>query len=720
MKNILSIFKNDISSLSKRFFALVIALALAFIPALYSWFNLYANWDPYANTGNVPIAIVNCDLGYIVTGEDGSGEETIDLINKGDEIVEQLVENDSINFVKVNTEDEAVEGVKSGDYYGAIVIVSDFSEHMYEIDSALLDYGESSIIFYENAKKNAIAAKICESAVGTVKSTIKESYLTILFQTVFEATRDAGDELVTGDTVDELITTLNGLEKNLYSYADSIDLILKNDAALNYILDSSQDNLAEAKRIASGSTSKVYDTKAQISDVRKDIKSLRKDINSDLRDIDKTFNKLNKMLKQLGSDEKMAVDDAKAMINDTLVLTKEAEDQVNALLELFPSLKSGAYGDEIQLIINTLSTINNSLEDVYSKLEYISINSSYGENLIKVSDACSRIIETDGELVSDILLPEADRMLGDMDETCDLLIPLISALNVTSEDLPKMLNEVETSKDALNVVLINTQSLLRTSAKATGELSSDIASGEAGELVKPLLTVLGSDASEYGAFLAAPVQVKSIDVYQMTTYGSAMVPFYSTLALWVGGVMLVTIFKVEPDTTWLPNIKEHQKFYGKLLLFTFLGQLQTIVIVASDLWLLKAPCENPWLFWLACAYTSFVFVSIIYSLTLAFGDVGKAIVVVIMVLQIAGSSGSYPIELLPDIFGKMYLFFPFPYGINAMREAICGLYGMDYLWYLVKLTVFLVLAHIIGLIVRKPFVGVKHFMEEELEKTGLL
>ena len=69
----------------------------------------------------------------------------------------------------------------------------------------------------------------------------------------------------------------------------------------------------------------------------------------------------------------------------------------------------------------------------------------------------------------------------------------------------------------------------------------------------------------------------------------------------------------------------------------------------------------------------------IYSLALAFGDIGKAIVVVIMVVQIAGSSGSYPIEILPDIFSKIYLFFPFPYAINAMREAIFGMYRWDYL-----------------------------------------
>ena len=115
-----------------------------------------------------------------------------------------------------------------------------------------------------------------------------------------------------------------------------------------------------------------------------------------------------------------------------------------------------------------------------------------------------------------------------------------------------------------------------------------------------------------------------------------------------------------------------------------------------------------------------MFISLIYSLILAFGDVGKAIVVVVMIVQIAGSSGSYPIEILPPIFSRIYLFFPFPYAINAMREAICGLYQCDIFKFLLELSVFGILGLLIGLVVRKPFVGVTHFIEEDMERTGVL
>jgi putative membrane protein len=124
--------------------------------------------------------------------------------------------------------------------------------------------------------------------------------------------------------------------------------------------------------------------------------------------------------------------------------------------------------------------------------------------------------------------------------------------------------------------------------------------------------------------------------------------------------------------------------------------------------------------WLAAAATSFAFVMLIYALTLSFGDIGKAVVVIIMVLQIAGSSGSFPIEILPEIFGKIYRFFPFPYAINAMREAMFGTYGNHYLIYLAELSVFLVVGILIGLLVRRPFIGVNRFVTEKLEETEVL
>jgi len=178
--------------------------------------------------------------------------------------------------------------------------------------------------------------------------------------------------------------------------------------------------------------------------------------------------------------------------------------------------------------------------------------------------------------------------------------------------------------------------------------------------------------------------------------------------------------KTNIDRKKYPEATESQAFFGRFLIFFLMGQIQAAVIVLGDIFLLGCDPVHPWMMWFSAAVASFVFVLLIYALSLSFGDIGKAIVVVVMVLQIAGSSGSYPIEILPEIFGKIYVFFPFPYAINAMREALCGTYGHDYAIYLAELLVFGIVGLVIGLIIRKPFIGVNNFVSEKLEETEVL
>ena len=239
------------------------------------------------------------------------------------------------------------------------------------------------------------------------------------------------------------------------------------------------------------------------------------------------------------------------------------------------------------------------------------------------------------------------------------------------------------------------------------------------DYLKALLEILGGSPILYGEYFAQVVQTTVTPVYPIANYGSAMAPFYTVLSIWVGGVMLGAIFKAHARHDGLVDPKPHELYFGRYLLFFFLSQIQTAIIITGDLFLLKIQCLHPGLLYLCGAVTSFTFSLLIYSLAVSFGDVGKAIVVVVMVLQIAGSSGTFPIELLPEIFQKIYRFFPFPYAIDAMRECICGVYGSTYVVKLGQLLIFAVVALGIGLFARRPFIGVNEFMEERLEETEM-
>ena len=167
MKNIIHIFRRDVRGLCRNFFALVIAIGLCFIPSLYAWFNIYSNEDPYANTGNIYIAVASEDEGMKL--EDGT------TVNMGAQVIDQLKENKSIGWQFVDSSDEAINGVESGKYYAAVVIGDRFSESMFSIFSKGLE--NPTITYYENEKKNAIATKITDTAVSTLKSSINETFL---------------------------------------------------------------------------------------------------------------------------------------------------------------------------------------------------------------------------------------------------------------------------------------------------------------------------------------------------------------------------------------------------------------------------------------------------------------------------------------------------------------------------------------------------------------
>ena len=202
-----------------------------------------------------------------------------------------------------------------------------------------------------------------------------------------------------------------------------------------------------------------------------------------------------------------------------------------------------------------------------------------------------------------------------------------------------------------------------------------------------------------------------------------MAPFYSTLSIWIGGIVLVAMLKVtvsENGTTGLKHLKLHQIYLGRYLIFLILGLLQSTLICLGDLFYLSIQCKHPFLFLLAGWVSSIVYVNIIYTLTVSFGDIGKAVSVVLLVMQVAGSGGTFPIEVAPAFFKAVYPLLPFVHSMAALRETIGGMYGMIYWTELGKLGIFLILSLILGLLLRKPVIRMNEAFAEKLEETKIM
>lgn len=687
MRNIWTVFKTDIRTLSKCFFACVVVVAIALLPSLYAWLNIYSNWDPYGNTGGISIAVASLDEGY--TNEDGTYE------NKGDDVVADLREATSINWVIVDTEEAAKGGVESGDYYAAVVIDKQFSRNMYRM---LTDWtGKPAITYYENAKKNAVATKITDTAVETLKRSISENYLEVVIDGIMEQSNLLAADLTADDPEAAVKGVLYQAQDLLHACGRMMDAF--EAAGGSGVSESS----AAALEAAVANINKNLPDGAQLQQTAAEIQM---QLNTALARVERALDRLNSAIEnapELPSAQQQLLDAA-----DTMDKTADALETWAAGLE-----DSGTEAGKTQAEATrqTAAECRKTAKQLRALAE-----SPDSADLLADCDALVKSLRTMADRIpvtSKALQKELDTVAGQVADTMEGMAALAGDAKVMKTALAETADAVG---DTMALLRPATEKLL-TSLESTID---DLEGLTTDEYMDTLVDILGGDPAVYGQYFPEMVQTSVNAVYPIANYGSAMTPFYTVLAIWVGGVILSSLIKIHARTEGLIDPKPAELYFGRYLFFFVLSQIQAAVIVTGDLYILKVQCLHPGMLYLTGALTAFTFSLLIYSLALSFGDVGKAIVVVIMVMQIAGSSGTFPIELLPAIYQKIYRFFPFPYAIDAMRECICGMYGNYYWQQIGFLLLFAAAALVIGLLVRRPFMGLNRFMEEKLEETELL
>ena len=687
MRNIWTVFKTDIRTLSKCFFACVVVVAIALLPSLYAWLNIYSNWDPYGNTGGISIAVASLDEGY--TDADGTYE------NKGDDVVADLREATSINWVIVDTEEEAKGGVESGDYYAAVVIDKEFSRNMFRM---LTDWtGKPAITYYENAKKNAVATKITDTAVETLKRSISENYLEVVISGIMEQSNLLAADLTETDPE----TAVKGL---LYQTQDVLSGCSRMMDAFEAAGGSGvSESSAAALEAAVANINKNLPDGAQLQQTAAEIQL---QLNTALARVERALDRLNSAI---GNAPELP--SAQQQLRDAAAQLEKAADTLETWAAGLEASGTEAGKIQAEAARQTAAECRKTAKQLRALAE-----SPDSADLLADCDALVKSIRTMVDKIpvtSKALQKELDTVAGQVADTMEGMAALAGDAKAMKTALAETADAVG---DTMALLRPATEKLL-TSLESTID---DLEGLTTDEYMDTLVDILGGDPAVYGQYFPEMVQTSVNAVYPIANYGSAMTPFYTVLAIWVGGVILSSLIKIHARTEGLIDPKPAELYFGRYLFFFVLSQIQAAVIVTGDLYILKVQCLHPGMLYLTGALTAFTFSLLIYSLAISFGDVGKAIVVVIMVMQIAGSSGTFPIELLPAIYQKIYRFFPFPYAIDAMRECICGMYGNYYWQQIGFLLLFAAAALVIGLLVRRPFMGLNHFMEEKLEETELL
>ena len=713
MNRIFKIFVHDIVGLSRNIFALIIAGGLCIIPSLYAWFNIYSNWDPYANTSAVKVAVVSEDAGY--TGEDG------EYSNMGDSVLESLRTNTGLGWQILDKKDDAIEGVKSGEYYAAIVIGDDFSENMFDfIDKGLV---HPSVTYYENEKKNAVASKITDTGKSTLQSNINTEFVNTVIQTAMSSTDGM---LADRDIIGGVLDNLNRLGDNLDGYKGTIASFVSSNAALSgslhdlrvQIPDSLPDNSATMEALQNQTSKAADEYIAKLDRITAATRATSQALSAQLQWV------LTAIENNLPTDEILAgIDNAQDLLDSM-------NDQSDTLTEQLQNISDQLGGviddDSIKLAVDSLVQIRIAAKGLLEQSKILvkagALKSQVKLELVRTAlvQCSQKIAEMDGILDGSVQ-KAVDAMKGVISTSIDSIGESLTQVSEQLGSLSAMLGSIEQTVDGMNVGLDQMGSVMDGMSDKIVQLAGKLSDLTGDDKYRLLAQALAQDPETYGEFLSSPVQVETHQVYATENYGSAVSPFYTTLALWVGGLLLTALIKVHPDSPELINgAKPHELFFGRYLLFFVLGQVQAVITVLGDVYLLKIQCLDKGLFMLAACFTSFVFTLLIYALTVSFGDIGKALAVVMVVIQIAGSSGTYPIELLPVFFQKVYIYFPFPYAINAMRETISGRYGSDYWQFMGVLLLFVAASLALGLFIRKPFMKLNHYMHHRMHDTDMM
>lgn len=703
MITIFRVFLSDVKRLRSNVVAIVIIMGLSIIPALYAWFNIMSNWDPYGTSATSQMKVAVCSQ--------DSGVEIGSLsLNVGDEVIAGLKENTTIGWVFTASKDEALEGVNSGDYYAALIVPESFTTDFISFLGG--DPKNPTIAYYENSKKNAIATKI----TGKAKTAVQEQVNQKVISTLTEVLTESGKILAENDEngVDIVVSTadqLDELDSSLQTYVNILNTFSLVTASASDLAESAQSLLINTQGIFDSSQDSVSNMQSSVLSGAQTTDTVSSLIGISLDSVEQDLTLLSDQMDTLTVGDSFdsirnQVDTAKTMSKSTISVLKdifgETDQYVSAVDKSFKQLNTDlkAFKKDANVTAQSLKhlkrTIKADIKDCKNSIRKIRNTYQY-----QVQPDVSRSV-----LRMEQALIQTGKMLNNIESSFGTIDRALESYQTT---LDSGTDDITATKD----YIVSLQSDIRKLSKSLRALSGD-------EQYNEMMDLLKNDPTRMASFMASPVSMETKAVYPIETYGSAMAPFYTVLAIWVGALILVALIHVKVAPVENLKVRPWQAFFGRYITFFLIGQAQTVITVLGDLFYVDIQCPHPFLFWLASAASSFVFTLLIYSLTVAMGNVGEAVAVIVMVIQVAGAGGTFPIEVLPEVYQMIYKFLPFTYCMNALRECVGGLYKNDYWMDLRALGIYILISLFIGLVVAVPLRRLNKVIERSKEKSKVM
>lgn len=695
----------------------IIVIGIMIMPALYAWLNVAAFWDPYDNTSRLPIAVVNQDT--------GASSELTGQVNVGDAIVEQLRDNHQLGWEFLSAA-EADEKIHQGEVYARFVIPAEFSEQLVGIFSG--SHQQATIEYSVNEKKGAIAPKITDAGANALDIQITSAFREQLGQAVAQALRDSGLDLQqriqTGAS--SATTDLQALDDQLATTRTNVNDVVARIGAARDLTHDVQDMLAatdpalvDVADALTGVQSTLDTVVAETQEFAQAAGSASAEAQEALgvasADSRSALSSTSATLTQVGSQ----LQDGTSRFADGIAAAQSSVEAARAALDPLGqatvSDQLADIGDALDRAQSTVSQLNQMGQSAAQTATDIA---ALRDELTTAVDSAQKTADTLRSTSHDAVAALTSRVTA-LSTQAGALSGQVTQARGTLAEISTLVSELDTelrtTQDAVaasDTTLAELQDALRTSRTDVAVLASALQSGT-------LETITGLDSDNIGFYLASPVDFQTKALFPVASYGSAMAPMFINLSLWIGAFMLIVIFRVEVDKEGFRSLALRHAYFGRYLLLVVLAIAQAIIVSVGTL-LIGVQTVNPLAFILTAVLIAINYFSIIYGLAAAFGHVGRAIAILLIIVQIPGASGLYPIELMPGFFRSLYPVLPFSYAIKAMREIVGGFYHTDYLSNVAVLTAMGVVAALLGLVLRRQLGYFTRLFNEDLGRSELV
>ena len=670
MKQIIEIFKSDIKEIFRKVNTWIIIIGLIFLPSMYAWPNILSSWDPYSHTNNIKVAVISEDEGATVEGKN---------VNLGESLITNLKGNKNLDWQFVSSKQQAENGVKIGDFYASIVIPKSFSSDITSITRGELK--KATIEYTVNEKINAISPKITNSGASALANTIGKNFVEVANGVIFEKLHEAGVKFEENlPAIEQVKEKINNLNDNFSNYENSLnELIGKVDRGYN-VLNTIQGTLPEIDRAATNSIMLANKTNVTIKNIENFNEIMLKNINTQLDKVIEISGEVVKVA-ELIQKKPTNPEETKAKMKALDSRFEAAEKRLDIAKDIFEYLNSLSDQNLFQKQLTKINTMESDIsklrtlnKKIYSNIDkYDAISTKVKADFLTTSKRVNyNSIDFKKKLNTEVA-PLIKRVLTNADTKIRNVSSVISRAQAQIPTINAKISEAEVKIQTVQGKLLKLQGEMPEIKEKVQKLTGIVNKADGEIDTNALFNLLKVDYKQQAEFFANPVQLKENQLYHIKNYGSAMTPFYTVLSIWVGALLMSSLLttKVEDEEN---KYKPYQKYFGRGLLFMIISLLQTLIITLGDMYLLGTQANSPYRFVIYALLISLLFSAIIYTTVCLLGNVGKAVCIILLVLQIGSSGGTFPIQMTSSFFQALYPKVPFTYSISLLREAVGGVY----------------------------------------------